>query len=80
MKIRLAILLLALTAANASACPSCRDSVATPIEQQQASALPDGFNRSIYLILGGFVAVLWSTSMLIAREVRRAPRNEDDAT
>lgn len=77
MKRVILILTICLTASlPAVACPNCKDSIPTS-DAQAASALPGGFNTSIYYMLGGFVAVLGGVINLIvrtAREERRPPR------
>jgi hypothetical protein len=41
----------------ASACPMCKDSIPNS-DAQEMGSLPGGFNSSVYLMLGGFFAVL----------------------
>ncbi len=68
---RFAIILLAtaLLAATAHACPMCKDSVANT-DASNAAALPGGFNASIYVMLGGFFAVLSFVGGVIYRGVK----------
>lgn len=56
--------------AMASACPMCKDSIPNS-DAQQASALPGGFNASIYYMLGG----LFATSSLVLGVVVKGVRN-----
>ena len=65
------VLFLTLTAAPqlAHACPFCKDSI--PSSDAQASgSVPGGFNNSIYLMLGGFFAVLGFVTMTLAKAAR----------
>ena len=65
-------LLFALTllpAASTSACPSCRDSIVNN-DATQASAVPAGFNQSIYFMLGSLFVVGGFMVRMIVKETR----------
>lgn len=77
-----AVLMLAAPAIPASACPNCRESVATPpsagvVADQPAidevSGLSGGFNSSIWVMLGGVVLSLGLVGTLVTH-VARSPR------
>lgn len=53
----------------ASACPSCRDSIPNS-DAQQASALPGGFNVSIYYMLASVGLVGGLVVRMVVREAR----------
>ncbi len=62
-------LLLATASPAALACPNCRDSIANS-DAPQATALPGGFNKSIYFMLGGVLVVGGFVVRMIVKEVR----------
>jgi hypothetical protein len=65
-----AVLALVLSAPTATrACPSCRDSIPNS-DAQQASALPGGFNLSIYYMLGSVGLVGGLVVRMVVREAR----------
>ena len=65
-----AVLALTLMAsAAARACPGCRESIPDS-DAQQASALPGGFNLSIYYMLGSVGLVGGLVVRMIVREAR----------
>lgn len=94
----LTMLILALPAGSALACPNCRESVGTPSQPEalgfrvpeqgrssddQApvrSTLSDGFNASIWLMLGGVGLSLGLIGTVVTRIVRTAPRETDSRT
>ncbi len=55
--------------AAAPACPSCRDSIPNS-DAQQASALPGGFNASIYYMLASVGLVGGLVIRMVVREAR----------
>ena len=57
------------TPAALTACPSCRDSIPNS-DAQQASALPGGFNASIYYMLGSVGLVGGLVVRMVVREAR----------
>lgn len=61
--------LLLLTPRVAPACPMCKESIPNS-DAQQASALPGGFNLSIYSMLGGVGLVGGLVVRMIVRETR----------
>lgn len=62
--------LLAVTMSSASlACPTCKDSIPNT-DSSQAVAVPSGFNRSVYTLLGGFLLVLGAVSGMIVKVIR----------
>ena len=63
------IALILMTPAAAPACPGCRDSIADN-DAQSASALPGGFNLSIYYMLGSLGLVGGLVVRMIVREAR----------
>lgn len=67
----LAILIVTMLAAVADACPMCKESLPAT-DAQQASAVPVGFNYSVYLLLAGFLGVLSLISGVIYKGVRDA--------
>lgn len=50
-------LLIATLPAIAPACPMCKDSIGSG-ETGDATSVPNGFNASIYLMLGTFISAL----------------------
>lgn len=62
------VLTLTLTAA-VMACPMCKDSIANS-DAQQPGGLPGGFNTTIYLMLGGFFAVVGLVTTTLVRGAR----------
>lgn len=66
---QLAILLLSILPAIASACPSCKDSIPDSDAIQPAN-LPGGFNFSIYYMLAGLFVTIALVATVIAKGVR----------
>ena len=67
------LLLLGATALPAGACPTCRDSVAPSADARQigpSTGLADGFNASIWVMLGGVGISLGLVGCLVTRVVR----------
>jgi len=63
-------LLLVLSISGASlACPMCKDSIPNS-DSSQPVAVPTGFNRSVYTMLGGFLVVLGAVSGFIVKVIR----------
>lgn len=61
--------LMLMTPAVAPACPSCRESIPNS-DAEKASALPGGFNLSIYYMLGSVGLVGGLLVRMIVRETR----------
>jgi hypothetical protein len=62
-------------AAPASACPGCKDSIgndntATGGADGAASALPGGFNTSVYFMLGGVFGAMGLVGWVVVKGVR----------
>ena len=62
-------------AAPASACPGCKDSIGndnapTGGTDGAASALPGGFNTSVYLMLGGVFGTMGLVGWVVVKGVR----------
>jgi hypothetical protein len=81
-------------AAPASACPGCKDSIgndnsATGGADGAASALPGGFNTSVYLMLGGVFGTMGLVGWVVVKGVRTPssrsggfpvePKSDDDS-
>jgi hypothetical protein len=58
--------------AVASACPNCKglEPVVPGANDAQAGSLPNGFNSSIYFMLGGLFLVISSIATLIVKAIR----------
>ena len=69
----LPLLLVALLATAAHACPNCKDSIPTSNAENPAG-VADGINTSIYLMLGAFLAVLGFILNMVVKAARPAPR------
>ena len=54
---------------TAMSCPFCKDSVPGS-DAQAAGSLPNGFNDSVYFMLGGFFVVLGLVSTIVFKGVR----------
>lgn len=63
----------------AAACPNCKDSIPSS-DAQAASALPGGFNASVYYMLGGFIAVLSGVVTMMVRTVREGTTHREPPT
>jgi hypothetical protein len=70
--ITVAIALLALCAV-AQACPMCKESIPNS-DAQAAVALPNGFNTSIYYMLGSLFTVMTVFGVFITRTIRATDR------
>ena len=53
----------------ASACPSCKDTIAST-EAAGSPGVAGAFNSSVYLMLGGFLGVLAMVSSIIIKAIR----------
>ena len=67
----LALLLALAQAGVASACPNCKASIPTGSTEANA-ALPNGFNWSIYMMLGSLAVVGGAVVRMLVREVRKS--------
>ena len=63
--------LAALFCASADACPMCKDSIPSS-DAQAASALPGGFNNSVYLLLISVFTVAATMILFIVRTIRQS--------
>ena len=73
MRLRTALLALVLTlapASAASACPNCKESIPSS-DAQLPSALPGGFNASIYYMLTGLAVVMGGIIGMIVKVARQ---------
>ena len=68
-KILLSCLVLLALAGVATACPNCKDTIATT-ETAGTPGISDAFNTSIYFMLGGLVAVLGLVARVIIKGIR----------
>jgi hypothetical protein len=64
-----AALALLLSAASASACPNCKESIPNN-DAEQSTAVPGGFNTSIYFMLGSLGVVGGLVVRMIVKETR----------
>lgn len=73
MMMKRLILIIALAIATqpaiAPACPMCKDSIGSG-ESVDATSVPNGFNASIYLMLGTFISTLGICGCVIAKACR----------
>ena len=67
------LLLVALLATAADACPNCKDSIPTSNADSPAG-VANGINASIYLMLGAFLAVLGFILNLVYKAAKPGPR------
>ena len=75
MKRYLPLLLTLCFATFAAACPNCKSSAAVdPTGSQGGGGLPEGFNYSIYFMLGSLFVVLGGVCFVIVKAVRDANR------
>jgi hypothetical protein len=65
----LSVILLLILSGAALACPMCKDSL-TQGDSQGFGALPNGFNTSIELMLGGFLATVGLVAGIIWKAIR----------
>jgi len=65
----LALLLVLALTGLASACPTCRETIANT-ETASTPGISSAFNSSIYLMLGGFLAVLGLVAGVIIKGIR----------
>ena len=57
----------------ASACPMCSESIPNS-DAQSASTVPEGFNISIFSMLGGLMVVMGSLGFFVVRTIRSTDR------
>jgi hypothetical protein len=69
----LPLLIVALVAAAAIACPACKDSIPAS-NADSPPGVSNGINASIYLMLGAFLAVLGFILNLVVKAAKPAPR------
>ena len=69
----LPLLIVALVAAAAHACPNCKDSIPTS-NAENPGGVATGMNTSIYLMLGAFLSVLGFVLNLVVKASRSSPR------
>ena len=75
MKKILPLLVVLCFATFAVACPNCKSSAAVdPTGSAGGGGLPEGFNYSIYFMLGSFFTVLGGISFAITKAVRDTNR------
>ena len=71
------LLTMGLSAAAASACPMCKDSIPNSEDTDAALAgtVPSGFNYSVYYMLGGLFLCIGLSTTAIVKGVRSTPVN-----
>ena len=69
----LPLLVLALVATAAQACPNCKDSIPNS-SAESPPGVANGINASIYLMLGAFLTVLGFILNLVVKAARPAGR------
>ena len=67
--ILLTCLLVLALAGTATACPNCKDTIANT-ETAGAPGVSASFNKSIYVMLGAFLAVLGLVARVIVKGIR----------
>lgn len=69
----LVVLAILTCATLASACPLCSESIPNS-DAQSASTVPEGFNISIFSMLGGLMVVMGSLGFFVVRTIRSTDR------
>ncbi len=69
LSVILSVVVLLVFSASLMACPACKDAL-TQGDATGQGALPNGFNTSVELMLGGFLATLGMVGAIIWKGIR----------
>jgi hypothetical protein len=64
------MILLSISVASVRACPMCKDSTVDPTQPTAAQSTGLEFNRSIYIMLGGFTGLVGMTGTVLYKAAK----------